>query len=261
MRTSTLPRPRLAGRAAATAAVATVTAALLTPIAAQAVTPASGPDTGGTRIETPAPGVSSTVTSIASGLYFTLELDSDGSVWSLGDGTLGELGDGTTTRAQLTPVRVEGLPPIAEVEAGDRFAIVRGVDGSVWTWGLGSSGQLGIDDTANQTRPVKVTALADRDIIDVGAGSVHSMAVASDGTVWTWGDNWRGQLGLGTFRGQQTTPQQVPDLTDVRLVAAGAQFAVAGVGWDTVTTWGANDRGQLGDGSKKHRSTPVSVRF
>ena len=258
MRTPTLPRQRFAGRAAAAAAVATGTAARLTPVAAEAVTPASGPDTGGTRIETPAPGVSSAVTSVASGLYFTLELDSDGSVWSLGDGTLGELGDGTTTRAQLTPVRVEGLPPIAEVEAGDRFAIVRGVDGSVWTWGLGSSGQLGIDDTANQTRPVEVTALADRDIIDVGAGSVHSMAVASDGTVWAWGSGLGDQLGTGD-RQQQNLPVQVPLPVPASRVASKylTSFAVGVDG--SLWGWGDNSYGEVGEGTAMRQPTPTNV--
>lgn len=147
------------------------------------------------------------------------------------------------------------------VSGGGSHSLGLAQDGSVYAWGDNSFGQLGTGSTTGSTVPVRVDVpLPDGvRVTDVEAGLDFSMALASDGTVWTWGDNWNGQLGLGTFRDGRTTPQQVPDLAGVRSIAAGAQFAVVAVGWDAVVTWGANARGQLGDGTTTDRATPLAL--
>lgn len=95
----------------------------------------------------------------------------------------------------------------------------------------------------------------------IAAGYSHSAAVKDDGSVWTWGNNWKGQLGDGTDgtnRGK-LAPVKVTGLSDVVSVAAGSYFTAAIKQDGTVWTWGNNDNGQLGDGTTTNRNTPVQV--
>jgi alpha-tubulin suppressor-like RCC1 family protein len=100
---------------------------------------------------------------------------------------------------------------------------------------------------------------------------VNSYAVRSDGTVWAWGDNGNGELGIGTFTGPDIcyeggfpeqcskTPVQVSGLTGVTAVAGGAYLSMALKSNGTVWTWGHGDQGQLGNGTTARSSTPVQV--
>ena len=98
-------------------------------------------------------------------------------------------------------------------------------------------------------------------LIGVAAGTSHTVALKSDGTVVAWGANYSGQIGDGTTTAR-TTPVAVSGLTNVTAVAAGAAFSVALKSDGTVWTWGANNAGQLGDGTATTttpRRTPVEV--
>ena len=97
--------------------------------------------------------------------------------------------------------------------------------------------------------------------IAVAAGKYHRLALKSDGTVWAWGDNEYGQLGDGTsgeFAGKYT-PVQVISLSGVIAVAAGWYHSLAVKSDGTVWAWGYNRYGRLGDGSTTQRDTPVQV--
>lgn len=92
----------------------------------------------------------------------------------------------------------------------------------------------------------------------IAAGDTHTVALKSDGTVWSWGYNASGQLGDGrTIR--QVEPVQVTGLTSVTAIAAGFGHSVALRSDGTVWVWGDNSSGQLGDGTERDRSTPVPV--
>ncbi|MCK4261195.1 MAG: hypothetical protein KAX49_19630 [Halanaerobiales bacterium] len=90
----------------------------------------------------------------------------------------------------------------------------------------------------------------------VAAGTFHTIALKSDGTVWTWGYNWSGQLGDGTIS-HKTTPVQVSNLSDITAIAAGDSHTIALKSDGTVWTWGHNYYGQLGDGTTSNKTTPV----
>ncbi|KAA0247303.1 MAG: hypothetical protein EDM77_15450 [Candidatus Jettenia sp. AMX1] len=95
-------------------------------------------------------------------------------------------------------------------------------------------------------------------ILQVSGGSFHSIALKSDGTVLTWGQNMHGQLGDGTNTDRKI-PVQVKDLNNVTAIAGGAWHSVALTSDGTVWTWGSNWAGQLGDGTTKSRNKPVQV--
>ena len=113
-----------------------------------------------------------------------------------------------------------------------------------------------ISGNASSTPPANV--------ISIAAGEHHSVALKADGTVWTWGYNFYGQLGNGEIspEGQgQATPSQVPDLTGVIAIGAGSFHTLALKGDGTVWAWGDNRDGQLGTGaaSAVPQASPVSV--
>ena len=90
----------------------------------------------------------------------------------------------------------------------------------------------------------------------VSLGYVHSAAIKSDGSLWTWGNNDAGQLGDGTTT-DRSTPVKVMD--NVAAVSLGFYHSAAIKSDGSLWIWGVNGYGQLGDGTTTNRSTPVKV--
>ena len=130
------------------------------------------------------------------------------------------------------------------------------VEKPIYAWGLNSSGQLGNGTTTDSYTPVQTSNLTG--ILQVSAGSTHSLALKSDGTVWAWGNNGNGELGDGTFD-NKGTPVQVTGLTGAVQVSAGYNYSLALRSDGTAWGWGINNAGQLGDGTGVGATTPVQV--
>lgn len=191
------------------------------------------------------------------GNSFALALLHDGTVQAWGGNSHGQLGNGTTT-AQGFPTTVTGLSGVSRVAAGVHFAFaVRG--GRVLAWGDNAFGQLGngATDSAATTRPVAVQSL--NKVKEVAAGCYHAAALREDGTVWTWGRNTDGQLGIGSTT-DQNTPKKVPDLVDAVAIAIGCHHTLALTADGTVKAWGRGSYGQLGNDSTDSSPSPVDVR-
>ncbi|HWS15978.1 MAG TPA: hypothetical protein VN450_07285 [Candidatus Methylomirabilis sp.] len=214
------------------------------------------------------------VASVAASYLHTVALKSDGTVRAWGYNRNGELGDNTTTD-RSTPVQVVGpggtgyLTGIVAIAAGDLHTVALKSDGTVWTWGGNSIGQLGDNTTTDRSTPVQVVDPGGTGyltgIVAVAAGAYHTVALKWDGTVWGWGGNFNGQLGDNTFVSPRSTPAQIVGpggtgyLTGIASVAAGGNHSVALKSDGTLRAWGWNFYGELGDNTTTDRSTPVQV--
>jgi alpha-tubulin suppressor-like RCC1 family protein len=154
----------------------------------------------------------SNVVAISAGSYHSLALKSDGSVWGWGNDYDGRLGDGATLVNRLTPVQAIGIGNVVAISAGVFDSLALRSDGTVWSWGDNSNGNLGDGTTTNRSTPVQVSGLSGAAGIAAGKfgnrTTYYSMAVKTDGTVVGWGDNFTGQLGDGTYA-QRLTPEIV----------------------------------------------------
>jgi alpha-tubulin suppressor-like RCC1 family protein len=143
----------------------------------------------------------------------SLALKRDGTVRAWGDNFWGQLGDGTRTD-RATPVQVSALNDVAAIatNVGDMFiGIAHSValkrDGTVWEWPIYVwERPMYPFFVPKSLTPVQVAGLTD--VVAAAAGGGHSLALKSDGTVWAWGQNISGQLGVRTFA-IRTTPVQV----------------------------------------------------
>ena len=194
---------------------------------------------------------------VAGGLFHSLAIESNGTVWAWGENNFGQLGNGTTTQgATSAPGQVLSLSGVASVAAGDYHSLALTTSGTVWAWGYNASGQLGNGTTTSSSVPVQVSNLTGA--VAVAGGTGHSLALRSDGTVWAWGDNGYGQLGNGTTS-SSSVPVQVSNLTGVVSIAAGGDHSLALKSDGTVWAWGYGRKGELGNGSTSNSSTPVEV--
>ena len=207
---------------------------------------------------------------VAAGLSHSLALKSDGTVWAWGANGYGQLGNGSNTYSPI-PVQVVTLTYVIAIVAGDDHSLALKSDGTVWAWGYNYYGQLGIGTSGigtNSSTPVQVLGEDGinplSNIKAIAAGTSHSLALKSDGTVWAWGYNYYGQLGDDSTV-DSSTPVQVlgvggsGKLTDVIAIDGGWYHSLALKSDGTVWAWGRNNNGQLGDGTTTTSPTPVQV--
>ncbi|MFL6335175.1 MAG: S8 family serine peptidase [Pyrinomonadaceae bacterium] len=196
----------------------------------------------------------------------TVALKTDGTVWAWGGGLQGQLGEGVTG-VETTPVLTSDIANVAAVAAGGIHTLAVKTDGTVWAWGNNQYGQVGVPDQFNaiRTRPVQLPGLSG--FVAVAAGFTHSVALKSDGTVWAWGANGEGQVGTGNFTQPVVpTPVQVTGLSNVKAIAAGANYTLAVKTDGTVWGWGSNSvfggppaGGVLGLQNASSTATPVQI--
>lgn len=197
------------------------------------------------------------VSALDGGQFHSLALKQDGTVWAWGRNTSGQVGDGSFVN-RATAVQATSLgTSVTAIAAGSTHSLAIKNDGTVWAWGLNSSGQLGDGTTTNRNVPVQVTALTGP-VIAIAAGEFHSLALKADGTVWAWGFNGNGRLGDGTTT-NRLSPVQVKGLTGIVSVGTGRGHSFAMRVDGTLFAWGPNASAQLGDKTAVDRTSPVQV--
>ena len=193
---------------------------------------------------------------ISAGGSHNLAIDASGALWAWGANSSGQLGDGTTT-VQKLPVPIGGVPTLNAVAAGGAFSLALASDGTVYSWGANGSGQLGIGTTTGRSSPGTVPSLTT--VAAIAAGSSHALALTTDGRVFAWGSNGFGQIGVGTTTSTYPSPIEVPALTGVVAIGAGASHSLAVLADGRLFTWGLNSSGQLGDNTTTLRRSPIHV--
>jgi alpha-tubulin suppressor-like RCC1 family protein len=201
------------------------------------------------------------VVQVAAGADHFLAVGADGSVWAWGANFADQLGDGRDRSAELsahTPVRVL-LSGVTQVDAGVYSSIALRSNGEVWTWGSNAEGELGNQSSVSMS-PTPVRALTQAGVTQVAAGNKHLLALGGDGSVWTWGGNFFGELGNGTVAVPSNLPVRVDQrVSGITQISAGAFSGMAVGAGGVVWTWGRNNDGQIGDGTQTDRPTPVVV--
>ncbi len=199
-------------------------------------------------------------TKIVAGDTHSLALKSDGTVWAWGSNESGKLGIGydSTTIIKTKPVQVLGLNNVTSIAAGRAHNLALKSDGTVWAWGDNAYGQCGKESQyGGYTTLTQVNGITN--VIKIEAGAYYSLALKSNGTVWAWGNNSRGQLGDDTID-NRSTPVQVRILNSVVDIGGGQDHSLALRSDGTVWTWGDNWSGELGDDTCNKRTTPAQVK-
>lgn len=204
-----------------------------------------------------------TITELATGNNFTLALTSEGRVFAWGNGANGRLGTGNTT-AQLTPTLISfpGLnqnETIVRVTTGGQHALSYTSENRLFTWGANIAGTLGVStSTAGSSSTPMLISLPlnpNETIVDIEAGSEHSVVLTSDGRVFAFGSNGRRQIGDHTT----VTSRQEPTLTvfsnitflaneKITSITTGDFHTVGITSANRMISWGSNEFGQLGFG-------------
>ena len=188
----------------------------------------------------------------------TMAIKTDGTLWAWGRNvTFGQLGDNTVV-TRSSPVQIGTLNNWSTLAVGNNHTLALKTDGTLWSWGGNTNGELGqnIATSAHRSSPVQVGT--ETNWAWIGAGSNHSLAVKTNGTLWTWGRGTSGELGSGVVT-PRSSPVQLGTLTNWSGVEGGGFFSMAIKTDGTLWSWGSNGSGRLGDGTSINRSSPVQV--
>lgn len=197
--------------------------------------------------------------SVSVGRFFASALKSDGSLWTWGYNGFGNLGTGNTTSRSSPGTTVACENNWCSVSSG--YSHVAGIktDGTLWTWGRNHCGQLGDGTVTNRSSPVTVLG-GGNTWCAVSSGYSHTAAIKTDGTLWTWGSNAQGELGIGNT----TTSRSSPGTTigggnnwSKVYICRAVSAAIKNDG--TLWTWGFGSAGVLGNGDSLGRSSPTTV--
>ena len=205
--------------------------------------------------------------SLAAGTNSSFAIKTDGSLWSWGYNNEGNLGQNTAPQYS-SPKQVGTDTTWNFVDAASNSALAIKTDGTLWTWGRGIWGMLGL----NQPSPTKLSSPTqvgtDTNWKSGSVGDYNMVATKTDGTLWMWGENQSGNLGLNEGYPQMSaasSPCQIPGTTweTVRnKVEAGGEHTLALKTDGTLWAWGDNENGGLGlnaQGPTTRRSSPTQI--
>ena len=194
---------------------------------------------------------------IANGAFHTVIAMNDGTVRAVGYNNSGQLGVNDTTN-RLTPVTVLNITSSTAVAGGYYHTAVLLADGTVRTFGRGAQGQLGVNDTTQRNTPVQVWGISSS-ATAVACGGYHTAILLANGTVWTFGLNGFGQLGVNDILIRPTPVQIWGISSSATAIACGYNHTAVLLANGTVLTFGNNPHGGLGVNDTTSRLTPVQV--
>uniref|UniRef100_A0A7S3R4J6 RCC1-like domain-containing protein n=1 Tax=Dunaliella tertiolecta TaxID=3047 RepID=A0A7S3R4J6_DUNTE len=219
---------------------------------------------------------------VACGAHHSTAISRKGELFSWGLGCHGELGLGRWAPLELTLPRQCSAPQvrIVSVACGNSHTLAIAENGTLWSCGKNRHGQLGNGTMQDGTRLQPVLHVGNCRIVSAAAGVSHSMALASDGSLFTWGDGSCGQLGhsqlqqiaaampqenpLTMITAQKITrlePSALAPENRITAIAAGGHHSMALTVGGNILAFGANSQGQLGLGDTTNRWKPTRIKL
>ena len=193
------------------------------------------------------------------GRDYCAAIKTDGTLWTWGSANYGRLGDNTTTNKSTPVTTFAGGTNWKQVSAGGgRHCAAIKTDGTLWTWGRGTEGQLGDNTVTNKSTPV-TTFAGGTNWKQVSGGGTFAVAIKTDGTLWTWGAGTNRQLGTNTTTNKSTPVTTFAGGTNWKQVSSGGYHCAAIKTDGTLWTWGYSSQGQLGTNDTTNKSTPVTT--
>ena len=156
------------------------------------------------------------------------DIFSEGGLWTWGNATYGVLGDNTVI-AKSSPVQtITGGTNWKQVACGYRHTAAIKTDGTLWTCGYNYYGQLGDNTGVSKSSPVQTIAGGTNwKQVAAGSAGIHTAAIKTDGTLWSWGFNVSGQLGDNTTTNKSSPVQTITGGTNWKQVACGYRHTAA----------------------------------
>ena len=208
---------------------------------------------------------------VTCGSSHTAAVKTDGTLWTWGSNSYGRLGDNTIINRYTPVTTFAGGTNWKQVSCGSNHTAAIKTDGTLWTWGRNSYGQLGDNTIITRSTPV-TTFAGGTNWKQVAGGALHIAAIKTDGTLWTWGLNYVFGINIGALGNNTQTNSSTPVTTfaggtNWKQVACGGFHTTAIKTDGTLWTWGCNDLtafvlnslGALGDNTIITRSTPVTT--
>lgn len=180
-------------------------------------------------------------------------------LYSWGANSDGQVGD-NTTNDRSSPVQVVGgFTDWCGVSKGIAHTMAIRSNNTVWAWGYNFDGEVGDGTSYYRSSPVQVVG-GFTDWTKISAGAWHSTAIRADGTLWAWGWNSSGQLGIGTATDGESSPIEVLGGFTDWCFTSGGRFSTSAIRTNgTLWSWGENSWGQLGDGTTIYTSSPIEI--
>jgi len=193
---------------------------------------------------------------VSAGQNFSMGIKMDGTLWGWGlNGNL--LGLNGNMANQNLPIQIGTANDWATVSAGNVHTLAVKTNGTLWAWGNGQFGQLGNGIFNSATWTVTQVGTAN-DWLTVSAGNRFSLAIKTNGTLWSWGLNNLGQLGISNLI-DQNLPIQVGTASNWLKIDAGNQHSLAIDTTGFIYAWGDNTFGQFGNGTNTSSLSPIVV--
>lgn len=190
----------------------------------------------------------------------TFALTANNVLYGWGYNGRGTIGDGTVSTRQSPVTVVGGITDWRQLAVGETHTIGLTRSGLLYTWGWNNNGRLGDNSGISRSSP-GTTARNTNDWVDIASGSAHGAAVASNGTLWTWGRNSSGQLGNGQTLDTSSPATVIGGITNWSRVFSGCySYSTMGLTNSGILyAWGRNNYGLLGVNDTTNRSSPTTV--